>query len=138
MFSKIKELIFGRDLKESLHEVRKIRLNGVNFTIKKIDVMNYLEGHTVLLKTLDVIDNKRIDEKQIEKWAKSPEYSKIKKHYIDVFMSGVVRPILSRKENDGTNICVDEIFTMGDLSEKLYSSIIAFTYGKKKIKLNTF
>ena len=138
MFRKIKELIIGRDLKESLHQVKKIRINGVNITIKRIDMMNYLEGHSVLFKTIDVIDNKRIDEKQLEKWARSPEYQKIKKHYIDVFMSGVVKPVLSRKDDDGTNVFVEELFTMGDLSEKLYSEIINFTYGKKKIKLNTF
>lgn len=66
---------------------------------------------------------------------------KIKTHYIDVFMSCIVKMnnlVLSRKpveESDyNKKIFVEYLLTDWSLAEELYSKIIEFTYGKKKTK----
>ena len=58
---------------------------------------------------------------------------KVKDHYIDVIMSAVVKPKLSRKA-DGEEVHIEELFDNWSLAEKLYTSIIQYTYGKKKLK----
>jgi hypothetical protein len=132
MIKWLKRLIFGRDLSSARNETKRIRIDGFNFTIKKLDAMDYIQGHSVLIKTIDLIDNKRLAEKTT---AEDPNYKKIRDHYIDVFLSGVVYPSLSRK-GEGASIHVDELFQHGNLCEKLYLEIIQFTYGKKKLNQN--
>ncbi|GAG31688.1 unnamed protein product [marine sediment metagenome] len=137
IFKRIKTFFFGREFSEVANETKRIKIKGVLFTIKKLDVLDYLEGQTVLTKVYDVADNKRKNLKLVDTSPSTSDCKAIKQHYTDVFMAGVVRPVLS-KDGNGETISVDEIFKMGNLYESLYMAIIMFTHGKKKIQLDTF
>lgn len=126
MFSWIKGLFKPRTLSEYLYTTKKVKYKGIIFVIKKIDPMDYLEGQKVMISTYQTYEDKR----------KSPSESSMKKvkgHITDVIMAGVVKPALSRKEEEG-KIHVDEIFRDWDLAGYLYDEILCLTYGKKKVK----
>jgi hypothetical protein len=123
---------FSKNLKSALDESKKVKINGVNFRIKKIDLLNYLDGSLVLLKMYDVYQPKK---KSVEYKATEGEMRKAKEHFTDVILSGVVSPKLCRKE-DGEGIWIEKLFVDWDLVQSLYTEIMALTYGKKK--LNSF
>lgn len=131
--SKIKGLLFGEKAEFALRQTRKIKVGGILFTIKRLDTFDYLKGYQVLIKSFGKYEDKKIDSAGIN----DPSMEKVKKHYKDVFMSGVVKPKLSI-DGKGENIHVDEIFSLGNVYVELYNEIINFTYGKKKTKLNIF
>lgn len=126
MLKFLKKLFGLLSLEEAIYETKKIKCHGVLFTIKKINTLDYLNGSKVMLQIFDtykVNKNSELD----------PSYvKKIREHYKDVIMSGVVKPVLSRKDN-GVNVCVDEIIDNWEMATELYECIIAFTYGKKKL-----
>lgn len=129
-------LFSGHSLSSRLDPQKKIKLHGITFTIRKMNPLDYAAGAQSLVKVHDIYQSKgetkvTIDEKGIEK---------VKAHYRDVLMSGVVSVKClgkylapTRKPADG-KILVDNLMTDWSLAEELYQSIIEFTYGKKKIK----
>ena len=117
--------MFSRTLKDALNETKRVKIEGVIFKIKKIDVASYLKGTQSLIS---VYDTYKMGNKDL-----NPESDKtVRAHFRDVFMEGVVKPVLSRKDNE-TGVHVDEMFNNWDLANGLYSEIINFTYGKKKV-----
>jgi len=126
MFNWIKKALFGVSLNDHISKPKKIRVNGVVFYIKKIDIMDHLEGSKVLTTTFRTYEQKK--QELAEKDTK-----KIKSHFSDVFLAGVVKPILSR-DGAGETIDVNEIFKDWDMAYKLYSEIQKHTHGKKKVK----
>lgn len=119
--------LFGRKLEDALSETKRVRIKGIRFTIKKIDVLNYLNGSKVLFQVYDTYKLNKQDNLPDEVSEK-----KIKEHYSHVLVSGVVNPKLSLKKTDGA-VCVDDLFSDWNLVNELYQHIIAFTYGKKKV-----
>jgi len=118
-----------KSLKEALIGLNKIMVKGILFHIKKIDILDYMNGSKVLLKQFEIYrSNKSNDAARIQ------SVDKIKGHYIDVFMAGVVKPKLSRDEDCGEDIYVGDIFNDWDLANDLYEKIIEVTYGKKKLQ----
>lgn len=118
---------FKKSLKEALAETKKIKVQGVLFEIKRIDPLDYLDGSQAMLAVYEkykVGKDGPVD--GLDK--------KIRSHYKDVLMAGVVKPKLSRKEPAGENILVDEIFSYPNMAEDLYLAILEFTYGKKKFR----
>lgn len=119
---------FDRSLESVLNKTKTVRVHGVKFKIKKIDPSNYLDGSRSMLQIYDTYKNtKNITQDVYEK-----NLEKVKGHYRDVFCGAVVEPVITRS-NDGTGIFVDNLFTEWDLAHQLYSHIMAFTYGKKKV-----
>jgi hypothetical protein len=117
----------SRSLKDALKDTKKIKISGVLFEIKKIDILSHLDGSKVMLKLFDTY---RLDpSKQVD----DASMKKIKSHYTDVIMAGVIKPKLSRK-NDSELVCVDEIFQNWPLAQELYEQIMSLTYGKKKLQ----
>jgi len=121
----------SKSLAEHLRQGKTVRLDGIRFRIKKLDVVNYLEGAKILQEAYAVYrtaaDIKMGDEATISSLKKSQSVLR------DIIMSGVVQPKLVRKsEDDPEAICVDEILQDWQLANKLAMEIIAFTSGKKK------
>ena len=125
--------IFRRKkLKDALFETKKVIVNGVSFEIKKLNILNYIDGSKALVGMFDVY--KSNPDALPDIGAK-----KLKEHYVDVIMASVQFPKLTRKENEASDeiIWVENIFLNWELAEALYSKIMEFTYGKKKMKLYT-
>lgn len=120
--------LFGKDLKTVLSETKKITVDGIRFEIKKVNVLNYLDGSKVLLNTYDIHKTAKAKEAVVP-----PNVKEIEKHYKQVLVAGVVSPALSLEEKEGC-ILVDELFTYPGTVEKLYTQIMVLTYGKKKVK----
>ena len=120
----------GGDLRSSLGKTKRAKINGVVFRIKKIDVLDFLDGSNVLARSYQTYEEKKKPAKSMnESTAKAA-----KKHYRDVLLSGVVSPKLCRKEDD-EGVFVDDMFVDMDMVEQLYISIFEYTYGKKKVQL---
>ncbi len=124
----LKELLLGKDL-SSISGSKWVRVKGVRFLIKKIDVSNHLEGLAVLMKQSSTYDDKREQDKAIKA---APDLSKMKGVYRDIFLAGVVEPKLCRNEGDRGQ-WVDALFCDWDFCTELYVQIMKFTQGKKKV-----
>jgi hypothetical protein len=108
---------------------KKIKVNGVEFVIKKLDVLDHLQGSKVLQQSFDTYKLDKPGDQDVN-------VKKVKEHYVDVLCAGVVSPAIGRKPGDGV-VYVQDMFNNWDLVNNLYSEIIAFTYGKKKQWLNS-
>jgi len=128
MLKFMKRMIYGKNLKDVLNATKVVRINGVRFVIKKISVLDYASGAKVLLQYHDTykpnIKDQKIDS-NVEK--------KIKEHYAHVLVAGTLSPKLVHSEKE-QGIHVEQMFIDFDLVEKLYSEIMSFTYGKKKVQ----
>jgi hypothetical protein len=123
------KFILGRDLKTELYATKKIKVAGVRFTIKKINLLNYLDGSELLLKKFDI--HKTAGAKEAP--ANNLNEKKAKQHYAEVLVAGVVEPkLVFKAEEEG--ILVDDLFINWEMVVKLYGEIILYTYGKKKMK----
>lgn len=126
----------NKSLKSHLTSEKKISINGVNFIIRKIIPMDFAEGSQVVLKLFDTVKNGN-DSLTLsnDPNQQMQQVKKIKKHWSELFMAGVVKPKLLLVDGpDG--VCVDEIFRDWDMASKLHDSIYEWTYGKKKWKSN--
>ena len=126
-------LFGGRDLKTMVKPEKRVKVQGVLFTIRKIDPISYFKKSQTLLAEFqswgDHFGKKEHDSKaNYEKLEK-----KNREHLRDVFLECVVRPKLS-KDGAGETVNVNEVLMEQELSNELYQRIIEFTYGKKKLK----
>lgn len=116
-----------KSLEHHIHEAKDVYIKGVKFTIKKINLLNYMDGSNLLVNSYDTHKSGNA------KAAINITQEKIKKYYSQVIMASVLKPKLSwKKEEPG--IFVDDLFIDGDLVDQLYFKIIEHTYGKKKAK----
>jgi hypothetical protein len=122
-----------KKLDDVLNETKRVRIQGVVFVIRRINVLDYLNGSRVLTQSYDTY--KTAGEKQAALTATVSD-EKIKRHYGDVLVSGVVRPRIVFKKEDATDpaVEVETLLTNWDMAERLYSEIMEFTYGKKKLR----
>jgi len=128
MLKWFKNLFKKKDLRDLIYDEKEIKINGVIFKIKKINTLDHLEGAKVMMRVYETYEQKRGDKGQ-ELSAK-----KVKEFYKDIIMAGVVKPKLTRKKESGEDIYVEDIFSAGDMAEKLAEEIFTHTYGKKKIQ----
>lgn len=119
-----------KTLRERLSLEKRVRVCGVFFTIKKIDVMSYLEGARVLHEVFSVYKTKNervLDDKMVANIKKARDYMR------DVIVAGVVKPVVVRKQEDNPEaVLVDELLGDWALAQELTGAILAHTYGKKK------
>jgi hypothetical protein len=115
---------WNKSLESALNETRLISVNGVRFRIKKIDPFSYMDGSQAVAQIFQTYEQK----KEISE----PNMERVRSHYRDVFLAGVVEPKLKRKA-DGEGVLVDNLFTDWELANKLYAEVIGYTYGKKKM-----
>lgn len=120
--------LFGKELKNELYKTKKIIVCGVRFEIKKINLLDYLNGSRVLLQQYDIYKTAG---------GKNPPANlseeNAKKHLSDVLVAGVVSPKLCHKEN-GSDIPVNDLFINWEMANALYVKILEYTYGKKKVR----
>lgn len=117
----------GKSLEEQLNATKKIRVQGVNFRIRKINSLDHLTGARVMLEMYELY-------KAGDKKVSLQSGEKIKTHYRDIIMSGVMYPKLCRKKDDKEGgVWVEGILNNWGFTSQLYDAIVLFTYGKKKI-----
>lgn len=134
-------LYSGRSLEKALNPTKVVKIHGIKFTIRKLRPLDYLNGANALKKVYDTYQKP-----ETSNVLENSAIEKVYKHYIDVFMGGIVSAkclgkelVPSRKppeesEKD-SKIYVENFLTDWSLAESLYNEIFSFTYGKKKIKL---
>lgn len=120
-----------KSFKDLLFVTKEIEINGVPFIIKKINLLDYLEGGKVLSEIYSTYKTgKDANISQIE----TAHLTKLKKYYMDIICAGSVVPKFVRKDpiEENKEILIDELFNDWFLSEALALEIFNFTYGKKK------
>ena len=115
-----------KTLEEHLGQVKRIKVHHMDFVIKKINVLDFCTGAKVVMAIFDTY-------KLTKQIAGDNEMKKVKAHYIDVLMAGVISPPLSRKPEEGKTL-VDHLLTDWELAGELYSAVMTFAYGKKNLK----
>lgn len=128
MFRWIRRLLIGKSIQDLLAQEATVRVKGVKFRIKKIGVMSYLDGSKVMLQHYDIYKNALANGQAVPPQSEA----KIREHFTDVLMAGVVHPKLSRKQEE-EGVLVDDLFLDWDLVNRLYTEIVTHTYGKKKL-----
>lgn len=128
--------IFGRrrTLDEVLFATRRIKVHGIIFHVRKVNPIDFASGAKALqmhFQTWKTADEK----KQLE--ILGANEGKIREHYVDVIMAGVVTPKLSRKKDEPGAIFVEHLFTDWSLASELYLKIIENSQGKKKPRFST-
>lgn len=119
-------LFKGKSLADVLSETKTVRFNGIRFKIKKLDVMNFLDGSKIMMQYYDTFKMKSAGNQEHE-----VSHKKIREHMKEILVAGVVEPKLSMKEGEG--YLVDDLFVNQKITNGLYEEIVKFTYGKKKI-----
>lgn len=119
--------LFGKNLYKHLSETRRVRVKGINFRIRRLNAINYIDGSKALRQSYDTYKTKGANVSTIQ------DDKKVTEHFAHVLVGGVVSPVLSHA-NDGSGIHVDALFVDWDMVVGLYTEIMTFTYGKKKVK----
>ncbi len=120
------------DFRKLLVAEKKIKVNGLPFVIRKIEVLDYLEGARVLTESFSVY--KTANEKKFGSDADVSNIKKVKKYLTDVICAGVVKPKFTREEtsDDPNVIPIKELFTDWQLAQQLSQEIFNHSQGKKK------
>jgi len=117
--------LFGKSLDKALCETKKVRVKGIKFNIKKIDVLNFLDGSNVMAQTYSLYKSGKSNE--IDQLSQK----KIREYLCQALVAGVVEPKLALVK-EGRGQFVEDLFSIPGLIEGLYYEIMEFTYGKKK------
>lgn len=121
--------LFNKKLEDAISRTKKIKVCGVRFVIKQVDMFNYLDGSRVMIQAYDT--HKTKGEKSAELSPVSND--KVKRHFKEIICAGVVSPkIVASEKEEG--MLVDRLFSNWDLVNELYNEIMSLTYGKKKLK----
>jgi hypothetical protein len=115
----------GKTVEDHLNATKTVKIHGMKFKIKRVNILDHCSGAKVCAATYDTYKVGNAPEQ-------SPSASKMKSHFIDVLMAGVVYPELSRKQDDG-KLPVENLLTDWDLTLQIYGEIISYTYGKKNL-----
>ncbi len=114
--------LFKKDLQSVLNETKTFKFKGVRFTVKKINVLDHLDGSKLMLQSFDTYRTGTKDPDMVTK--------KIKEHYSEVICAGLVQPRVYLKKGEG--IPVEELFHDWEIANKLYEEIYLLAYGGKK------
>lgn len=120
----------GKHIDFAVNETQILRVCGVKFSIRKLNPLDYMNGSKVLMKEFETYRSTKEQASSLDE----NKLTKLKEHYADVFMSAVVSPELTRKENEPYKTYVGSLFKNWDLCVGLYEGIMIYTYGKKKVK----
>lgn len=120
---------FKKDLSSHLNETKTVNIKGIRFVIKKLNAINYLDGSKSIRQIYDTYKNKQ----DINPADLDVHNKKMVEHFSHVFVGSVVNPRLTLKKED-QGIHVEDLFVDWELVMELYTKIMEFTYGKKKLK----
>ncbi len=118
----------GKQLIDVLNETKKVKVHGIIFTIRKVNVLNYLDGSEIIQPHYGTY---QVGKDSVP----TPNEKKVKKYFSEVFVAGVVSPKISFKDEEGC-INVENMFTDWGLVTDLHQEIMVHTYGKKKMALS--
>lgn len=114
------------ELKGYLQETRKVKVQGLTFKIRRLNMYDYLDGSKTLTNYYALYQAGKTKEAE-------QSIKKVQAHYRDVFMSAVVKPRLTRKNDPNDDaVWVDEITENLVLASQLYTEIVSYTDGVKK------
>lgn len=116
----------GKTLDEYLNQTKDLKIRGVHFKIKKINMIDHLNGSTVLTENYQLYRKPSTETATLA-------VNKLKEHYRHVFLACVVEPELSKKEDEPGKTFVDNIFMDMEIAHELYMEIMIYTHGKKKV-----
>lgn len=132
MLNWIKQRLFGITLDQALNQTKKVRCCGVNFQIRKIDPLQWMQGSDAAVNTIATWTDKRKMDKAQEQQDTEKALKGLREHQKETFLVAVAKPVLTVDGADDS-INVDEIFAIPGLADELYQQILYYTYGKKKI-----
>jgi hypothetical protein len=125
--------------KSRINESKIVKIDGTAFKIRKIKVLDYLEGAKVLAQMFSTYQTKKsgaqgaqdLDNLDIA------NMNKLKKYLTDVICAGCVEPrfVRSEKDLDEDSVLIDDLFSDWILAQKVAQEIFEFTYGKKKSRI---
>lgn len=118
-----------KDVFGDFNKPKSVTISGVRFLIKKIEILDYLEGAKLLFKTFDTY---KVSKSKSNIDTRVHDIKKARDFMQDVILAGCVKPKFVRKEED-EGILIDELFTDWQLAQKVVLAILAHTTGKKKL-----
>ena len=123
-----------KTLDDVLNATVRIKAGGVVFRIKKIDALSFMDGSNAIMQIYQTYEDRKDSKKVKTDEEKARDNDRLRKHFSDVFLAGVVEPKLCRKKDDKSDgIPVDNLFTDWGLVNDLYQKIMEYSYGKKKM-----
>jgi hypothetical protein len=119
------------DLKTHLNSTKEVKIQGVLFHIKKIRILDYLEGARVMQEIFSTYktseQKKAMDKMMVQNMEKAKSYM------TDVIMAGVVKPQLTRDITKNPELIdINDVFNDWVLAQDLCKAIMDYTHGKKK------
>jgi hypothetical protein len=122
-----------KDYKRLLFSTKDIKIDGFTFKIRKINVLDHLEGAKVMAETFSTYKTKKdfntVNDTDIA------NLKKIKKYITDIICAGVIEPVFVREKaliTAPNEILIDDLFSDWVLAQRLAQEIFDFTNGKKK------
>lgn len=121
------------EFKKKFFATKSIKIDGIPFVIRKINVLDYLEGAKVLAETFAVYKNSGEQSSNFNSLDVT-HVNKLKKYLTEVICSGVVKPKFIREDaaSNEDEVPIKDLFTDWALAQKLSQEIFDFTHGKKK------
>lgn len=120
------------DFKERFYATKTVLIDDIPFVIRKINVLDYLEGGKVLAESFSTYKSgKNIkDVTDID----TGSINKLKKYLTDIICVGVVKPKFIRGDTPSSpdEIPIEDLFRDWILAQKLAQEIFDYTHGKKK------
>jgi hypothetical protein len=124
--------LFRREvaLHDYLRRTKKVRVNGIGFEIRKVDLKDHAEGLNIILNLHQLYVRKK--DRDGLKSAVVQDEKKLKDFMRHFLYAGVVAPRLTLKNppEDGAT-SVDELMQDVDLAQKLCTQVLQYSYGKK-------
>ena len=119
------------EFKRNFLSGKLIRIDGIPFIIRKINVLDYLAGAKVLSETFSVYKNKD-PQKIIEAFDQS-NINQLKKYMTDVICEGCLKPKFVRDKASAKEgeVPIEDLFADWILAQRLSEEIFAYTHGKK-------
>ena len=120
------------DFKNHLLVSKSIKIDGLSFEIRKINVLDHLEGAKVLSEIFSVYKNTK--EKNNIEMLDVSNINKLKSYLTDIICAGCVKPKFTRDDvaKNESEIPIKDLFSDWLLSQKLAQEIFEHTHGKKK------
>ena len=122
---------FNRSLQNRLYQTKVVRACGIKFKVKKLNILNHLEGLNVLVDNYATYE-KRKEQDKIPASENLKYLDKVKKVYKEIFLATVLEPKLTDdRSTEGQYI--DDLFGDWDLCHELYNQIMIYSNKKKTI-----
>jgi hypothetical protein len=113
------------DLTDHLRQTKKIKIKGVIFRIRKVNMEDHIAGYSILYQIYSTYDKGK------RKLPAPEEIAKLKKFMRDFLVAGIVSPKITLKDPPGNEIHVGELMADMEMAAELCHQIIAYSNGKK-------